>query len=48
MGALAFSTAFARWAAPDNRQPYTEIARAALRDLQARARTLGTDADVRA
>ena len=48
MGVLAFNTAFARWAAPDNRQPYTEIARAALRDLQVRATTLGTDAHVRA
>jgi DnaJ-domain-containing protein 1 len=43
MGALAFSTAYARWAAPENRQPFIEIARAALRDLQARATTLGTD-----
>jgi AcrR family transcriptional regulator len=41
MGVLAFSTAYARWAAPDNQQPFTEIARAALRDLQDRARTLG-------
>ena len=48
MGVLAFSTAYARWAAPDNRQPFTEIAHAALRDLQARATTLGTDIDVRA
>jgi AcrR family transcriptional regulator len=48
MGVLAFSTAYARWAAPDNRQPFTEIAHAALRDLQARATTLGTDSDVRA
>jgi AcrR family transcriptional regulator len=48
MGVLAFSTAYARWAAPDNRQPFTEIAHAALRDLQARATTLGTDTDVRA
>jgi hypothetical protein len=43
MGALAFSTAYARWAAPENRQPFIETARAALRDLQARATTLGTD-----
>jgi AcrR family transcriptional regulator len=42
MGVLAFSTAYARWAAPENRQPFTGIARAALHDLQARAATLGT------
>ena len=48
MGVLAFSTAYARWAAPDNRRPFTQIAHAALRDLQARATTLGTDSDVRA
>ena len=48
MGVLAFSTAYARWAAPDNRRPFTQIAHAALRDLQARATTLGTDTDVRA
>jgi AcrR family transcriptional regulator len=48
MGVLALTTAFARWAEPDNRQPYTEIAHAVLRDLQACAMTLGTDADVRA
>jgi AcrR family transcriptional regulator len=48
MGVLAFSTAYARWAAPENRQPFTEIAHAALRDLQARATTLGTDTDVQA
>ena len=48
MGVLAFSTAYARWAAPDNRQPFNEIAGAALRDLQARATTLGTNTDVRA
>jgi AcrR family transcriptional regulator len=41
MGVLAFSTAYARWAAAENRQPFTELARAALRDLQARAATLG-------
>lgn len=46
MGVLAFSTAYARWAAPDNQQPFTEIARAALRDLQDRARTLGTGTNV--
>jgi AcrR family transcriptional regulator len=44
VGVLAFSTAYARWAAPENQQPFAEIARAALRDLQARAATLGSDA----
>jgi hypothetical protein len=48
VGVLASGTAYARWAAPDNRQPFTEIAHASLRDLQASAATLGTDADVRA
>ena len=48
VGVLAFSTAYARWAAPENRQPFTEIAHAALRDLQARATTLGADTAVRA
>ena len=48
MGVLAFGTAYARWAAPENRRPFIEIVRAALRDLQARASTLGADADVRA
>jgi AcrR family transcriptional regulator len=44
VGVLAFSTAYARWAAPGNRRPFAEIARAALRDLQARAAILGADA----
>jgi AcrR family transcriptional regulator len=44
MGVLAFSIAYARWAAPENRQPFAEIARAALRDLQARAAVLGESA----
>ena len=48
VGVLAFSTAYARWAAPDNRQPFTEIAHTALRDLQASATSLGTDVDARA
>jgi uncharacterized protein (DUF2336 family) len=48
MGVLAFSTAFARWAEPENRQPYTEIAHTALRDLQAHAAALGSEPDVRA
>ena len=42
LGVLAFSTAYARWAAPVNRQPFAEIAHAALHDLQARAVALGT------
>ena len=44
VGVLAFSTTYARWAAPDNLQTFTEIAHATLRDLRARAATLGTDA----
>ena len=44
VGVLAFSTAYARWAAPDNLLSFTEIAQAALRELQASATTLGTDA----
>lgn len=48
VGVLAFSTAYARWAAPENRRPFTEIAHAALRDLQARATTLGAGAAIRA
>jgi AcrR family transcriptional regulator len=48
VGVLAFSTAYARWAAPENCQPFTEIAHAALRDLQAQAATLGANAAVRA
>jgi AcrR family transcriptional regulator len=43
IGMIAFSTAYARWAAPGNRQPFTEIAHAALRDLQASATTLGAN-----
>jgi AcrR family transcriptional regulator len=41
LGVLAFSTAYARWAAPENRQPFGQIAHAALLDLQARAAALG-------
>jgi hypothetical protein len=37
---LAFSTAYARWAEPANERPYAEIAREALRELQASATTL--------
>ncbi|HTS97874.1 MAG TPA: helix-turn-helix domain-containing protein [Streptosporangiaceae bacterium] len=48
IGVLAFSTAYARWAAPGNRQPFSDIAREALRDLQARATALGADAEARA
>ena len=48
LGLLAFTTATARWAAPENRRPYTEIAHATLRDLQARAAALGADTDVKA
>jgi len=48
IGVLAFSIAYARWAAPGNRRPFSEIAREALRDLQARATALGADAGARA
>jgi len=41
MGGLAFSTAFARWAEPGNREPYLAIAHAALRELRASAAALG-------
>ena len=41
VGVLAFSTAYARWAAPENAQAFAEIADAALRDLQACVATLG-------
>ncbi len=44
IGTLAFSTAYARWAVPENQQSFTDIAHAALRELQARAATLGADA----
>jgi AcrR family transcriptional regulator len=47
IGVLAFSTAYARWAAPDNREPFAEIVHAALRDLQARAAALGATAPAR-
>jgi AcrR family transcriptional regulator len=46
IGVLAFSTAYARWAAPDNQQPFAEIAHAALRELQVSATALGAPADV--
>jgi hypothetical protein len=48
VGVLAFSIAYARWAATGNRQPFTEIAHASLRDLQACSATFGAGADVRA
>jgi AcrR family transcriptional regulator len=41
VGMLAFSTAFARWAAPGNEEPFPPIAHAALRELQDRAAALG-------
>ncbi len=42
IGVLAFSAAYARWAAPENQQSFTEIAHASLHDLQARAATLSS------
>jgi AcrR family transcriptional regulator len=42
VGRLAFSTAYERWAAAENRQPFTAIADVALRDLQARAAAFGS------
>jgi AcrR family transcriptional regulator len=48
LGILAFNTARSRWAAAENRQPFTEIAHIALRDLQARAAALGAGTDVNA
>jgi AcrR family transcriptional regulator len=44
LGVLAFSTSYARWAAPGNQQPFAEIARATLNELQARAAALASDA----
>jgi NifB/MoaA-like Fe-S oxidoreductase len=41
VGVLAFSTAYTRWAAPDNLLSFAEIACAALHELQASAATLG-------
>jgi AcrR family transcriptional regulator len=48
IGMLAFSTTYARWAAPDNEQSFAELADITLRDLQARAIALGGDATARA
>jgi AcrR family transcriptional regulator len=42
LGVLAFSIAFARWAAPGNAKPYAELAAQALREAQASAASLGT------
>jgi len=41
VGVLGFSTAYMRWAAPENTQPFTAIARAVLRELQTSATSLG-------
>jgi AcrR family transcriptional regulator len=48
LGVLALSLAYARWAAPENRQPFAEIAHVVLRDLQAQVTTLGEVASARA
>jgi AcrR family transcriptional regulator len=45
VGVLAFSTAYARWAAPGHSEPFAQIARDTLRDLQARATALGATAE---
>jgi hypothetical protein len=42
IGVLALAASYARWAEPENREPFMEIAQAALRDLQASAATLGS------
>jgi AcrR family transcriptional regulator len=42
LGVLAFSTAYARWAAPGNRRSFPDLAHEALRDLSTRAAALGT------
>ena len=47
VGVLAFSTAYTRWAAPENSQPFAELAHAALRELQASATTLGAETGAR-
>jgi AcrR family transcriptional regulator len=47
IGVLAFTTTVARWAEPESRRSYAEIAHKALNDLLARAVTLGTDAAAR-
>jgi AcrR family transcriptional regulator len=41
MGILAFGTAYARWAEPDNERPYLEIAHEVLADLRTCAAMLG-------
>jgi AcrR family transcriptional regulator len=44
LGVLAFSTAYARWAAPENQRSFADLAQAALRELQERAAALGAAA----
>lgn len=39
-GVLAFSRAHARWADPASRQPFSELARQALQELQAASTAL--------
>jgi AcrR family transcriptional regulator len=46
IGVLAFSTAYTRWAAEENRRSFGEIAHEALRDLQASATTLGANLSI--
>jgi hypothetical protein len=48
VGVLAFSTACARWAAPENSQPFADLAHAALRELQASATIPGAEVGARA
>jgi hypothetical protein len=43
LGILAFGVTYARWSEPENQQPYTEIARVVLGELQERAAELGAD-----
>ena len=40
LGVLAFSRAYARWADPASRQPFSELARQALQELQAASTAL--------
>jgi AcrR family transcriptional regulator len=44
MGALAFGTAYTRWAEPGNQRPYPEIAHEVLADLRVCAAMLGAGA----
>ena len=48
MGVLAFGTAFARWAEPDNQRPYLEIAHEVLAGLRVCAAKLGAGVGVSA